>query len=173
MKLILQIILLILFISPKTIFGQPNLPADVNQSFYSLNLSTKYQLSAFLKPAYLQADFNKDGIKDIAILIIEKTTKKRGIILIHGGSNSYYIFGAGSNFGNGGDNFDWLKGWSLYKEKVAYETTFTKEGDILGSRKIKLIRPAFFIHDLQDGAPTAGGIIYWTGKKYLWIHQGE
>jgi hypothetical protein len=112
----------------------------------------------------------------MAFLIIQKATKKRGILLIHGNSNQYFIFGAGTNFDNGSDNFKWLKGWSVYNKKTAYETIFhfNKDGDALISReKISLLRPALYVHDLEDGQPTAGGLIYWTGKKYIWIHQGE
>lgn len=132
-----------------------------------------YQPFPFSTPSFIESDFNGDGIKDIAILIIQKTTKKRGVLLMHGGSNQNFVFGAGNKFGNGSDDFKWLKGWSLYKQKVAYETTFTKDGDISGSKKIVLLRPALYVHNLEDAQPTAGGLIYWNGKKYIWIHQGE
>jgi hypothetical protein len=126
-----------------------------------------------LKPSFLQSDFNGDGITDIATLVTEKKTKKTGILLIHGGSNQYFVLGAGTKFGNGGDDFKWARGWHLYKDKIAYEQLFNKDGDMLGCKKIKLVRAVFFIYDLEDGEPNSGGIIYWDGKKYIWIHQGE
>jgi hypothetical protein len=36
-----------------------------------------------------------------------------------------------------------------------------------------LARPGIIIEDYEDGAALASGIIYWNGKKYIWIHQGE
>lgn len=155
------------------VFGQSKFLNGFEEVFKGAKLSAKYQPLSFSKPAYFQSDFNGDGIKDIAILIIQKATKKQGILLLHGNSNQYFIFGAGTKFGSGLDNFKWLKGWSLYNKKAAYETTFNKDGDVLGSKKISLLRPALYVHDLEDGQPTAGGLIYWTGKKYIWIHQGE
>ncbi|MFD0748577.1 hypothetical protein ACFQZS_00390 [Mucilaginibacter calamicampi] len=161
-----------IFIS-NLVAGQSKLPKEFDSAFKRLNLSVKYQPVAFLKTSYLQSDFNKDGIKDMAALIIKKTTKKRGVLLIHGGSNQYFVFGAGNKFGSGSDDFKWMRGWSLFKDKTAYETTFSKDGDILGSKKIQLVRPAIYVHDVEDGSQTAGGLIYWNGKKYIWIHQGE
>jgi len=94
-------------------------------------------------------------------------------MLMHGGSNEYFIFGAGIKFGNGSDNFKWAGGWKLYRSRTAYETLFNKEGDMLGGKKIKLTNPAFYIYDLEESQPNSGGIIYWGGTKYICIHQGE
>ena len=165
-------LLLLTFIST-FIFAQSQPPKEFEEAFTKLKLSVKYELKSFSKPPYLQSDFNSDGIKDIAILIMQKATKKQGILLMHGNSDQYFIFGAGTKFGTRSDNFKWLKGWSLYNKKAAYETIFNKDGDILGGKKISLLRPALYVRDLEDGKPTAGGLIYWTGKKYIWIHQGE
>jgi hypothetical protein len=166
------VICLIIFTSD-IVYAQAKLPTEFIKTYNNLKLNEKYQINGFIKPYYLESDFNKDGIKDIAALVVEKNSKKRGILLIHGGSHQYFIFGAGTKFGNGSDDFKWLKGWSLYNSKIAYESTFSKDGDILGSKKIKIVRPAFYIYDLEDGEPNSGGIIYWTGKKYIWISQGE
>lgn len=154
------------------VFGQSKSVSGFEEVFKGTELS-KYQPLSFLKPSNIESDFNGDGTKDIAILIIQKTTKKRGILIILGNSNQHFIFGAGTKFGNGSDDFKWLKEWGLYKDKIAHETTFTKDGDILSSKKINLLRPALYVHDLEDGLPLGGGLIYWTGKKYIWIHQGE
>jgi len=160
------------FISTIT-FAQSKLPKDFNEAFTRLKISAKYEATGFTKPSYLEADFNKDGVIDVAVLVVEKSTKKRGILIMHGGKNQYFILGAGIKFGNGGNDFKWLKGWSLYVKNTAYETTFNKDGDMTGSKKISLGKPALYVHDLEDGLPTSGGIIYWTGQKYIWIHQGE
>lgn len=150
-----------------------NLPTPFIQAFTRKGLDKKYTLRGFLKPSFLQADLNGDGTLDVAALVEEKTTQKRGVLLIHGKTGEHFLFGAGTPIGDT-DNFTWADRWSLYKKKLAYETQFDKNsGDITGGREVKLSRPAVLIEDYEDGAALAGGIVYWNGKKYIWIHQGE
>ena len=151
-----------------------NLPPWFLDAFRKKGLDKKYTVTSFLKPNYLQTDFNGDGSPDIAVLITEKQTKKKGILLIHGKTNEHFVFGAGITFGDGDDNFTWADKWSIYNKKIAYETQFDpKSGDILGGKKVKLLRPGLLVEDYEDGAALAGVIIYWNGKKYIGIHQGE
>lgn len=150
------------------------LPKWFSDTFSAKGLDKKYVIASFLKPSFLEADFNGDTIQDIAILVTEKTTKRKGILLIHGGTNEQFLFGAGSSFGNGGKDFKWADKWTLYTKKTALETKFDKKsGDIIGGKTVKLVRPGILIEDYEDSAAVAGGIIYWSGKKYVWIHQGE
>jgi len=153
--------------------AQSSLPSWFLKTFKQVRLDQQYEIKTRLKPTFLQADFNGDGKADVAALIIEKKSGKSGIVIIHYGNNRYFILGAGTNFGNGSDNFKWAYGWRYYRKKSAYETMVNKEGDIQGSETIKLKRPAIFIYDLLDGEPNSGGLIYWTGQKYQWIQQGE
>jgi hypothetical protein len=155
---------------------QRSLPAWFTQAFKQNNFQEKYELKTYLKPAYLEADFNGDGLKDIATTIIEKNTGKKGLLLIHGRTNTVRVFGAGTKVGKAGfddsDDLKWVAGWEVFKDKVAYETKFDN-GDIVGSIKRKLSNRAISIWSEQDGAPLAGGLITWNGKRYIWIHQGE
>ena len=153
--------------------GQPY-PGWVTDSLKSKGLDKKYELNAYLKPGWLQDDFDGDGVPDFALLIADKATHKKGILLVTGKARDYYVFGAGANFGNGGDDFGWAGKWYEYKKKTAYETQFDKKsGDILGGKQIKLAHPCISIASLEDGAEVSGGLIYWTGKKYRWVQQGE
>jgi hypothetical protein len=147
------------------------IPSAFNETFTKLGLDKKYERSAFLSPTFIQADFDGDGVQDVAIPVISKTTKKRGIMIIHGNSTAYFVFGAGKNFGSGSDDFKWADKWMVYAKKTASETQFDKNsGDIIGSKTVKLLRPGVLIESEEAGA---GGIIYWNSKKYIWIHQGE
>jgi hypothetical protein len=152
---------------------QSTLPTWFQTAFKNKKLDQKYLITPFIKTGILQADFNGDKLNDIAVLVTEKATKKQGVLLLHNQSNQYFLFGAGTKFGSGSDNFKWAKGWKIYKEKTASETQFSKEGDIIGGKEIKLKQPGISIWAEEDGEPIAGGIIYWTGQKYIWIHQGE
>jgi hypothetical protein len=166
-------VLFILLISAHWLYDQPNRsPVSFIKYFKEHNLNERYELTSFLKPGYLEADFNGDGINDVFITITEKRTHKKGLLLIDGKDKTYTIFGAGTNFGNS-SNYSWLKGWKLYKKRMAYESLFDNDGNMSGSRPIKLKFPGIFIYDVVDGAPYSGGLIYWDGYKYLWIHQGE
>lgn len=172
MKLILSIFFLLMLSAVRS--QSLMLPTWFTDTLKSEGLDKKYSIASFLKPHILQADFNGDAIQDIAVLIIEKATKRRGILLIQGKSNKHFVFGAGTSFGNGGKDFKWADKWILYTKKTAFETRFDKEsGDILGGKQIKLARPGILIEDYKDGAALAGGIIYWNDKKFIWIHQGE
>ncbi|MCO5935680.1 hypothetical protein NAF17_09010 [Mucilaginibacter sp. RB4R14] len=152
-------------------FTLTELPIWFIKSFNNKKLNERY---AIINPKFLEADFNGDKIQDIAVQVIDKRSKKKGILIINGGTNKHCIFGAGFKFA--GDDFNdtnWLDGWRLYKAKVAYETTFNADGDIKGSRKVKISHPAISIYSLQDGSEIAGALIYWDGKNYVSIHQGE
>ena len=165
---------LLLFIS-SVLFAQSNLviPDWFATSFKRQKLNEIYRINNNLTPVYLQADFNGDGLTDIVVPVVEKRTTKKGIMLMHSGTNKYFVFGAGIRFGNGSDDFTWAKGWKLYNKRVANTTVFNSDGDITGSKTVKLKRPGIAIWDLTDGQPNSGAIIYWNGLKYLWIHQGE
>ncbi|MBS1503835.1 MAG: hypothetical protein JST32_17330, partial [Bacteroidetes bacterium] len=136
-------------------------------------LDKRYAVDGFLKPSFVKIDLDGDGTADYAFWISAKQGRKKGIIIVKGRSNSYTILGAGKSFGNGGDDFKWAGGWNIYKKSVADVTITNKSGDITKSKQIKLKRPGLYVYDLVDGQPNAGGIIYWNGKKYVWLQQGE
>jgi hypothetical protein len=48
-----------------------------------------------------------------------------------------------------------------------------QDGDIKGSRAIKLKTPGIEMLTMEDIEPSPVAIIYWNGKKYIWIHEGE
>lgn len=168
-------LLIIFILTAVVVQSQTNsFPSWASDLFRQKRLDKKYIVASFIKPSYLQADFNGDNNKDIVVLITEKQTKKKGLLLIHSKTNECFILGAGTRFGNGGDNFQWADKWSVYNKKMASDTQFDpKTGDIKGGKKVKLLRPGILVEDYEDGAALAGMIIYWNGKKYIEIHQGE
>ncbi len=175
-KILIQLLSIFLVLIIHSVYAQScKLPLSFTKTFNKLNLGTKYELTSYLKPCFLAEDFNGDGIKEIAVTINDKKTHKKGILLMDSKNENYKIFGAGVSFGdtNHSDNFSWVKGWKIYKRENAYETLFDTEGDLTGSKQIKLNHHALYIYDTIDGEPYAGGLIYWNGIKYLWIHQGE
>ncbi|MEI6949257.1 hypothetical protein V9K67_18880 [Paraflavisolibacter sp. H34] len=150
-----------------------SLPSWFTAAFRNKALNRKYDLHPYLKPSFLQADFNGDGTRDIAVPVMVKGTKKKGVLLVHGKTTEYFLFGAGTDFGTGSDDYYWVDQWGIYSHKTAFETQFNKDDEITGVKEHKLTRPGILVEAYEDGASIGGGIIYWNGKKYIWIHQGE
>lgn len=150
------------------------MPVWFTKSFEVQKLKEKYNIDTKLKPGFLEAHFNGDRLKDVAVQVIDKKTKKKGILVINGGQRKYFMLGAGYKFTNEDFNdTNWLNGWELYKKHIAYQTLFSNDGDISGSKKVKLQHTAINAYSLEEGEPSAGILIYWDGKKYTSIHQGE
>ena len=172
-----QSLILFLFVCiTHSLFAQKNLPDWYLQAFKKADLDNTYYISSNIKPTLLRSDLNGDNIDDLAVLVVNKKSKKRGILIIHQGSSNYHLIGAGSSFGKKAfDEFDdmkWMDGWQIHKKGKVYETKF-ENGDIVGSIPRNLRNDSIVVWESQDGAPLVGGIIYWDGKKYSWIHQGE
>ena len=119
MKMILSI--LFLLHAGNTYCQSKPYPDWIRDSLKCKGLDRKYELDSYVTPSFFQEDFNGDGFSDIAVLILEKANRKKGVLLIHGHSLQYYVFGAGINFGDGSDNFSWANKWSVYQKKSAYE----------------------------------------------------
>jgi hypothetical protein len=170
MKVTILIISLLLFEGSST----GALPDWFTKTFDEKKLDLHYSIIQPSKPAFLEADFNGDGKKDIAVQIMDIKTKKKGILIINAGESQYYTFGAGQKLiGESFNDTNWLSGWKIYRNKTAYKSRFNKDGDMISGRKIKLKCPAVYIYHTEDGDDVAGQLIYWDGIKYISIHQGE
>ena len=112
-----------------------------------------------MNPFYLRGDFNGDGKIDVAVLVKQRSTGKSGIAIVHSGTSKVTILGAGTAIGNGGDDFDWMDSWEIYsKDRVASKTSVPKlHGDAL----------------LVSKSEAASALIYWNGKRYVWLQQGD
>lgn len=128
-----------------------------------------FERSYQLLPSFLEEDFNGDGTNDIAVFVSKKSDEKQGVLFLFGKDDKMFISGAGNSFGPGGDDFKWADYWELFTESKTYETTFLDNGDIDGSREVSLKYPAISIRE-EEGS---GGLIYFNGEKFTWIHQGD
>ena len=136
-----------------------DVPEAVKRAISNGSLVKNYDVSFQLKPFYLQGDFNGDGKADIAILVKKRPTGKVGIAIVHGGSDKVTILGAGTPMGNGGNDFGWMDSWEIYtREREANRTSAPKlHGDAL----------------LVSKSESASALIYWDGKRYSWVQQGD
>lgn len=144
-----------------------SLPAWGQEAFKKFK--DKYTIENYIDPPFLQADLSGDKKIDLAILIERKTDQKKGILILLGQRDKIFIIGSGNNFGNAGDDFDWAGQWGIFTEHKTYETTFKENGDVAGGKEVLLKRPAIFMKE-DEGS---GGLIYFDGESFIWIHQGD
>jgi len=118
-----------------------------------------YDISPRVNPSFLHGDFDGDGRMDVATLVKERSTGKFGIAIVHGANNKVTILGAGTSIGNGGDDFEWMDSWEIYSKDHAIKGTNTPKlrGDAL----------------LVSKSEAASALIYWNGKRYVWLQQGD
>ena len=147
--------------------GQTTIPLWAQQRLETLKGT--YAVAGYLRPPFLEADFSGDKKADIAIAVERVLDHKKGIIILFAQSESVYVLGAGKDFGNAGDNFQWAGNWNVFTNKTTYETTFKENGDVDGGKEVVLSRPAITIRE-EEGS---GGLIYFNGNAFVWIHQGD
>lgn len=120
-----------------------------------------YRISCSVNPFYQRGDFDGDGQADLAVLIVEATTGKRGVAVIHRANAAVFILGAGKALGNGGDDFRWLDAWSVEpaprkpNEWKAPLPNFRAEGLML------------------QKSESASGFVGWADGAYQWYQQGD
>lgn len=114
----------------------------------------------------LIADFNGDRFLDQAFYKNDNETF--GIIIRHGKTSEEVRIGFGKNFSIWTDfDCNWVDYWALVEDRKTSEKTFSEDGDVLGSREIKLQNPSIALGADEVG----GGLITFLNGKYVWIHQ--
>jgi hypothetical protein len=136
-----------------------NIPETVRRAIAKGSLAKGYDVSFQVRPFYLRGDFNGDGKDDVAVLVNQRSSGKVGIAITTFATDKVTVLGAGTAIGNGGDNFDWMDSWEIYsKGGVASGTSAPKfHGDAL----------------LVSKSEAASALIYWNGKRYVWLQQGD
>ena len=136
-----------------------DIPELINRAITNGPLAKNYSVSFHMNPFYLHGDFNGDGKIDVAVLVKQPSTGKVGIAIINGASDKITILGTGTAIGNGGDDFEWMDSWEIYlKDRMVNGTSVPKlRGDAL----------------LVSKSEAASALIYWNGKRYVWLQQGD
>jgi hypothetical protein len=154
-------------------FCQRKLPEAVLTIFKNKGLDKQYEIKDYLMPVYWDEDLTGDSIVDIAVCIIEKSSQKKGVLILNGKSNVHFVFGAGTKFGNRLDNFNSAERWALsFQREAEVQVIDPKTGKVKGTKLQKLKHPALRFDDISEGKNNVQGLIYWNGKTYDWIFQG-
>jgi hypothetical protein len=139
-----------------------DIPEAIKKAITNGSLAKDYDISFQIEPFYLQGDFNGDGTTDVAVLVKQRSSGKLGIAIIHRGINKVAILGAGVEVGNGGADFEWMDYWQLYsKSRVSRGSGETKTPKLQGDAL------------LVGKSEAASALIYWNGRRYVWLQQGD
>lgn len=138
------------------------IPKWARRELKNHGIDRRYTVTYQIYPPYFRGDFNGDGKKDVAILVMSNESGKFGIAVIHERgwaqdmSTRSFILGAGKEFGTT-DDFKWVTSWILIPEH--------KITAVFG----KKVLPEFHGDIIQaEGKDGRKGLIYWSGRKYEW-----
>ena len=139
-----------------------DVPDAVKKALTNWPAGKKHDLSFWIKPSYLDGDFNGDGKMDTAVLVKERSTGKLGIAILDGTTGKVTILGAGNGIGNGGDDFEWMDSWQVSsKTRAAHASDETSA--------LRLRGDALLVEKSEAGS----ALIYWNGKRYVWSQQSD
>jgi hypothetical protein len=140
-----------------------SLPPNVMEALRTFPGSSKYALRANMNPFFVQGDFNGDRKLDTAVLVSERATGKHGIAVVHAGSRSIHVLGAGQTIDDRGDNYNWLDAWYTFPKGIVDQGIGEDDPPPV------LIGDALMVIKTE----SASALIYWTGKQYKWYQQGD
>jgi hypothetical protein len=143
-------------------FQSAAIPESATTLFKTTGLDRQYEFSEHLKPSHLSGDFDGDRKPDIAILVRQKTTGKIGIAVCHSSTNKVSFIGAGTEIGNGGDNFDWMDIWSVTAKATAAKRVRKAAARLLKGDALHV-----------EKSESASALIYWNGRRYVWRQMGD
>ena len=129
-----------------------NLPRWAQEALRSAGLGARFELFFDLNPYYQRGDFDGDGQIDLAVQIVEKTSHKRGIAIVHASDRSVHVLGAGQRLGNAGDDFSWLWVWRVETRRGSGPS-----------------REALYVEKPE----SASGWIVWDGHTYTWLQGAD
>jgi actin-related protein len=149
---------------------QYNLPEWIfNSKIISKNtILEDYQIDSRLNPFYLEEDFNGDGNLDIALPIKHIKSGKVGFVIIHNKTNAINIIGAGKLVKNGlSDDLSYIDIWKINRKRKHLGTDIDENGELIETQPLLLDYPSIDIMKTETG----GGLIFWNGEEYEYLHQ--
>ena len=127
------------------------LPLWADSALRAGGLDQRFTLSSRLNPVYQFGDFDRDGLTDVAVEILDAGLRC-GLAIVHRIDRSVHIVGAGQPIGNGRDHLARFGGWGVSSPRHA-GGHFGFGPDLV------------FITD--PGAPD--GWVVWDGRSYVWV----
>jgi hypothetical protein len=130
---------------------------------HALDRIADVDVSCRFKPVVLAADFDGDGRKDHAVLVVQKASQKRGFLIVFATGRTA-LAGAGRPVPYGPGryadlNFD---DWEIYPRNRPVEGSNDQ-------RPLKLRADALLVSYHE----SASGLFYWDGTQVRWYQQGD
>ncbi|MCB9190472.1 MAG: hypothetical protein H6603_09845 [Flavobacteriales bacterium] len=120
----------------------------------------------------LVEDLNGDGFPEVISKVVEPKMNMIGVRVLDGKEPyKFKVFGAGNEV-DGMVNLRWIGSMQLIPkgELIAPTLVDSLSGNIIGpdtANQLLLQNPAIFFKPKEV---CGGGILYWTGKDYGWMH---
>lgn len=125
-----------------------------------LTLPTGLEISCHLNPFYQRGDFDGDGKADLAILVIDKKSGKKGIAVFFSTTKPVALIGAGREVGNGGDDFEWMDAWSVSPAPSA---------ESWGAPVPHFKGEVLYVEKTESASAYVG----WTDVRFEWLQAGD
>lgn len=116
----------------------------------------RYELFTDLNPYFLTGWFDADSVLDVAVQIRERRGGSRGVAMIHQGTRTVEILGAGVSLGNGGPDWSWLWVWRVDSPRDTAKAG-RRGRDVL----------------LVEKPESASGYLWWDGARYQWTQGSD
>lgn len=105
----------------------------------------RYDLSSRVSPQIAFGDLDDDGLWDVALAIVDKGGRRRGLAIVHQIDRSVYVVGAGQPLGNGRDQ---VSAWGI--------------GNLIGHREgVRVVEWHL------------SGWFVWNGRAYVWVQDSD
>jgi len=111
-----------------------------------------------VKPTYLEGDFDGDGKRDRAEIVMRG--KDQGITIHLSSYTTPVTLGAGNAF-NDMKNLDFTA-WQLHRKNKRIARG-------MGAGRPPVLLGDAFLLEWEGGS----GIVYWNGKRFVWYQQGD
>jgi len=135
------------------------LPHWAQDQWKSLSRSRKLEVATWLNPFVWRLDFDGDSKVDVAVLVRSSSGKQGIALLLRNGKN--YVLGAGTAFGNGGDDFSWLDTWTV-AERGSLQHRYEGKPFRIKTEGLIVIK-----------SESAGGLIHLENGSPTWQQQSD
>ena len=117
----------------------------------------QYTFDLRMNPFVLDGDFDRDGQRDAAIWVRNRSTDEAGIAIVRRAGSHLDVIGAGSDLlGTGAHDFSRMDIWRVVSA-TDYRKAGLRSGDLL------------YVEKSESG----GGLISWDGTRYRWTQYGD